>query len=326
MAIAPPTAERSSRLLGLVVLALLLALTALSVLALRPPAPVAADAPPEDFSAERAFAHVERVAAETHVAGSEAGDRVVTYLEETLTDLGLDTRVQNAVGTYQAEAGSAEMARVRNVVAVLPGTDSTGRIVLMAHHDSVETGPGGSDDGAGVAAVLESVRALTTGGPLRNDVVVVLTDAEEACLCGAEAFASRHPLAAEGGVVLNLEARGTTGPPIMFETSLGNAALAQAYEAAAPHPVASSFAVEVYRTLPNDTDFSVLLSDGDFTGLNTAFIDGAAAHHTPQDTPARLDRGSLQAHGDNALALVRELGAADLAPLAAPASAGQVAR
>ena len=319
MATARATAERSSRLLGLLVLVLLLALTALAVLALRPPAPVAGDAPAQDFSATRAFAHVERIAGETHVAGSEANARVVGYLEETLTDLGLDTRVQNAVGTYQAEAGSAEMARVQNVVAVLPGTASTGRVVLMAHHDSVETGPGASDDGAGVAAILESVRALTAGEPLRNDVVIVLTDAEEACLCGAEAFAARHPLAADGGVVLNLEARGTTGPPIMFETSRGNAGLARAYAAAAPHPVASSFAVEVYRTLPNDTDFSVLLADGDFTGLNTAFIDGAAAYHTPQDTPQRLDRGSLQAHGDNALALVRGLGAADLAPLAEPA-------
>ena len=314
-----PGPERSSRFLGLVVLVLLLALTVVSVLALRPPAPVAADAPEQDFSAGRAFAHVQRIAAETHVAGSAAGDRVVGYLEETLSGLGLDTRVQKAVGTYQAEAGSAEMARVQNVVAVLPGTASTGRVVLMAHHDSVETGPGASDDAAGVAAILESVRALTAGQPLRNDVVVVLTDAEEACLCGAEAFAARHPLAAEGGVVLNLEARGTTGPPVMFETSLGNAALAQAYAAAAPHPVASSFAVEVYRALPNDTDFSVLLADGDWTGLNTAFIDGAAAYHTPQDTPERLDRRSLQAHGDNALALVRELGAADLVPLAQPA-------
>ena len=315
-----PPAERARPLLGLVVVALLLGLTALSVLALRPPAPVAADAAEQVFSAERAFAHVQQIAAETHVAGSEANDRVVDYLEQTLTELGLDTRVQNAVGTYQAEAGSGEMARVRNVVGFLPGTDSTGRLVLMAHHDSVETGPGASDDASGVAAILESVRALTAGEPLRNDLVVVLTDAEEACLCGAEAFAARHPLAAQGGVVLNLEARGVTGPPIMFETSLGNAGLAEAYAAAAVHPVASSFAVEVYRTLPNDTDFSVLLADGDFTGLNTAQIDGAAAYHTPQDVPARLDRGTLQAHGDNALALTRELGGRDLGPLAEPAA------
>ncbi|MGY1772855.1 M20/M25/M40 family metallo-hydrolase [Blastococcus sp. SYSU D00813] len=312
-----PAADARSRLPGLLVLVLLAGLTAWSVLALLPPDPAGADAPGDTFSAARAFEHVERIAAEVHVTGSEAHERVVDDLVDTLTDLGLEPRVQEAVGTYQSGAGVAEMAAARNVVAVLPGTDPTGRLFLMAHSDSVETGPGASDDAGGVAALLETVRALQEGPALRNDVVVVVTDAEEACLCGAEAFASSDPLAAEGGVVLNLEARGTTGPPIMFETSLGNGALAARFAAAAPHPVASSFAVEVYRALPNDTDFSVLLADGDFTGLNTAYIDGAAGYHTPQDTPARLDRATLQALGDNTLALTRELGGADLTGLTA---------
>ncbi|SOE02743.1 Zn-dependent amino- or carboxypeptidase, M28 family [Blastococcus haudaquaticus] len=285
---------------------------------LRPPEPLAVDAPAEQFSAGRAFAHVEEIATGVRVPGSAATDRVVDDLVDTLSALGLDTRVQNAVGAVRTASGETRMARVQNVVGVLPGADSTGRIFLTAHHDSVETGPGAADDAAGVAAVLESVRALTAGPLLRNDVVVVLTDAEEACSCGAEAFVDSHPLAAAGGVVLNLEARGTRGPPIMFETSSGNAGLAEAYAAAAPHPVATSFAVEVYRAMPNFTDFSVFLADGGFTGLNTAFIDGAAGYHTPQDVPERLDRGSLQAMGDNALATARALGNADLTALARP--------
>jgi hypothetical protein len=312
------TGRRPGRLAGLVLVALLLGLVAWSVAALQPPAPASADSPAGEFSAARAYEHVQEIAARTHVAGSPAGDLVVDRLVATLTDLGLDTRVQNAVGAWQYEAGSTEMARVRNVVAVLPGSDPTGRLFLTAHHDSVETGPGAADDAAGVSALLETVRALTEGPQLRNDVLVVLTDAEEACLCGAEAFAAAHPLASAGGVVLNFEARGTSGPPIMFETSLGNGDLTGAYADVAPHPVASSFAVEVYRALPNDTDFSVLLDDGDFTGLNTAFIDGAAGYHTAQDVPARLDQGTLQAMGDNALAVARELGDRDLAPLAEP--------
>ncbi|WP_448639978.1 M20/M25/M40 family metallo-hydrolase [Geodermatophilus sp. URMC 63] len=315
-----PPAPTRGLLAPLAALVLLAGLAVGSVLALQPPSPAPADAPATSFSAERAFAHVEDVAAETHVTGSEAHARVVDRLVAGLTGLGLDTRVQNAVGTWQSSPGVAEMARVRNVVAVLPGTDSTGRLFLVAHTDSVETGPGASDDAAGVATLLETVRALREGEPLRNEVVVVLTDAEEACLCGAEAFAASHPLAPQGGVVLNLEARGTTGPPITFETSRGNAGLAERYAAAVPHPVATSFAVEVYRALPNDTDFSVLLARG-FTGLNTAFIDGNAAYHTPQDTPSRLDRGTLQALGDNTLALTRELGGADLTDLARPGDA-----
>ena len=311
-----PAEHRVGVVAGLVVVALLLALAGWSVAALQPPAPAALDAPVGQFSAARAFAHVERIAAGAHVAGSDANARVVEGLVGTLTDLGLETRVQNSVGTRAYGPGEARMARVRNVVAVLPGTEPTGRLFLMAHHDSVETGPGAADDAAGVAALLEAVRALTAGEPLRNDVVVVLTDAEEACLCGAAAFAGLHPLADAGGVVLNLESRGTGGPPILFETSPGNDGLTAAFAAAAPHPVASSFAVEVYRVMPNATDFTVLAEDGGFTGLNTAFVDGAAGYHTPQDVPGRLDQGTLQALGDNALAVARELGNRDLAPLA----------
>jgi len=312
-------AARPGRVAGLVVVALLLGLAGWSTATLQPPDPAAADAPATEFSAARAFPHVQEIAAGVHVPGSDASDGVVEGLVATLSGLGLDTRVQNAVGAVRTAAGETRMARVRNVVAVLPGTAATGRLFLTAHHDSVETGPGAADDAAGVAAVLETVRALTAGPHLRNDVVVVLTDAEEACSCGAEAFATAHPLASAGGVVLNLEARGTGGPPIMFETSPGNAALAEAYAAAVPHRVASSFAVEVYRAMPNFTDFSVLMADGGFTGMNTAFIDGAAAYHSPQDVPERLDRGTLQALGDNALATARALGDADLAGLTAPA-------
>jgi hypothetical protein len=305
------------RLAGLLVVSLLLVLTAWGVAALQPPDPLPVTAPADRFSAARAFEHVRAIADEVHVAGSPANDRVVEGLVVTLGELGLDTRVQNAVGTWQSGHGETEMARVRNVVGVLPGSDSTGRLFLMAHHDSVGTGPGAAD-AAGVSLLLEAVRALSQGPQLRNDVVVVLTDAEEACRCGAEAFATSHPLAGDGGVVLNFEARGTSGPPIMVETSRRNAELVAAFATAAPHPVASSFAVEVSRALPDDTDFSVLLGDGDFTGLDTAFIDGAAGHHTPQDTPDRLDRGTLQATGDNALAVARELAGSDLAALSEP--------
>jgi hypothetical protein len=306
------------RLAGLLVVALLLVLAAWGVAALQPPDPLPLTAPADRFSAARAFEHVQAIADEIHAAGSPASDRVVEGLVATLSELGLDTRVQNAVGTWQSGPGETEMARVRNVVGVLPGSDSTGRLFLMAHHDSVETGPGAADAAAGVSSLLEAVRALSQGPQLRNDVVVVLTDAEEACRCGAEAFATSHPLAGDGGVVLNFEARGTSGPPIMVETSRGNTELVAAFATAAPHPVASSFAVEVYRALPDGTDFSVLLGDGDFTGLDTAFIDGAAGHHTPQDTPDRLDRATLQAMGDNALAVARELAGSDLAALSEP--------
>ncbi|PTA43065.1 M28 family peptidase [Micromonospora sp. RP3T] len=301
-------------------LAALLAVGAGVLVTLSTPAPRPADAPAGEFSAARAYRNVEVIAARPHVAGSAANDRVREHLVGTLRGLGLETEVQDAVapeaGQLSGAAGGATLARVRNVVARLPGTDPTGRVFLVSHYDSVQTGPGGNDDAAGTATILEVARALTTGPRPRNDVVFVLTDAEEACLCGAAGFAADHPLAADGGVVLNLEARGSTGPVIMFETSRNNAKLVDVFGRAAPHPVGTSFAVEIYRALPNDTDFTAF-SDRRFVGLNSAYIDGGAIYHTPLDVPARMDRGSLQMHGDNALGLAREFGRTDLGDLRA---------
>ncbi len=295
--------------------AVLVATGTAALAAVRTPEPRDAGAPAAEFSAERAFTHVTRVAARPHVAGSAANDAVREHLVATLRGLGLAVEVQDTVagagGTLSASAGMAGLARVRNVVATLPGTAPTGRVILVAHYDSVQVGPGGNDDGAGTSAVLEVARALTAGPRPRNDVVFLLTDAEEACLCGAAAYAERERAA--GGVVLNLEARGSTGPVVMFETSERNAALVAAY-ARVPRPVGTSFAVEVYRLLPNDTDLTPFLAAG-FAGLNSAYLDGAAVYHTPLDTPAAMDRSSLQHHGDNALALARDLGGRDLARL-----------
>src|SRR5215212_10017698 len=111
-------------------------------MALQPPAAAPVDAPSVRFSAGHALEHVQRIGAETHVAGSPADARVVDYLVDTLTGLGLDTRVQNAVGTWQSDSQGTDMARVRNVVGVLRGSEPTGRLLLTAHHDSVQAGPG----------------------------------------------------------------------------------------------------------------------------------------------------------------------------------------
>ena len=277
--------------------------------------PVPASAPSSEFSAERAMRHLEQFAREPRPQGSAAGARTERYLADELRAAGLSVTVQQAVGVRAAD-GLATFGRVDNIVATLPGTGSSGTLVLAAHHDSVAMGPGASDDGAAVAAMLETVRALRTGDRLRNDVVLLITDGEENGLLGAEAFLREHPLGRRGGVVLNFEARGVSGPSLMFETSRNNARLVDLFNDAVPHPRGDSSMVEVYRALPNDTDFS-LFADGGFSGLNFAYIEGAARYHTAGDSIANLDQGSLQHHGENMLALARALGDTDLRTLTA---------
>lgn len=313
--------QTRSRATSLACSLFLLVLAALAVWSVLPPSPRSADAAADEFSAGRAFATVEAVGGEVHPHGTAAAAAVRDTIVADLEELGLDPEVTDGVGMSGRLGDQSRVAATKNVVATIPGTDSTGPVFLVAHYDSAEVSHGANDDGAGVATLLETARALGEGEPLRNDLVLVFTDAEEACLCGAEAFAHADPRAADGGVVVNVEARGSSGPAIMFETSDGNAALVDAYSHV-PYPVGSSMAVEVYRILPNDTDFSPFLDDpeGRFTGLNSAYIDGSATYHAPQDTPERMSTASLQHHGANMLALARELGDADAATLATPSA------
>jgi hypothetical protein len=304
---------------GWAALLILAVLTVVSLSFVSPPAPLPADAPTDQFSAGRAFALVDHIGAKVHVAGSDAAGDVRDYIATTLTGLGIQTRIQDAVGADDHLGGFA-MAHVRNVIGVLPGSSSTGRVFLIAHYDSVQVSYGGNDDGAGVATLLETARALAAGPKPRNDIVFVFTEGEEACLCGAEAFVSQDPLARDGGVALNFESRGSGGPAVTFETSNDNAGVVGVYGSSVPYPVATSFAVEVYRLLPNDTDFTLFRISGRFTGLNAAYIDGSPVYHTPEDKPSYMDKGSLQDHGSNALALARAFGGADLARLSKPST------
>ncbi len=279
-----------------------------------PPTPRPADVPAAEFSAERAARTVAELAREPRPLGSPASDRTRDELVRRLDAAGLDTRVQASSGAF-SRGGSMSAGAVENVVATLPGTAPTGTVVLAAHYDSVARGPGAADDMSSVAAILEAVRALRTGPPLRNDLVVLVTDGEESGLLGAQAWV-RDELAGDRRptITLNFEARGVAGPSLMFQTSPGNAELVRAFADAVPHPTGDSSLVEFYRLLPNDTDLTNVLAAGR-PGMNFAFIDQPVEYHTTGDSPANLDSGSVQGHGDAALGLARALGDRDLAPL-----------
>lgn len=300
--------------IGRLVAVVLLAVVGVYAVVLEnPPDPVPATAPPAEFSAQRAATIVDQLAGVPRPIGSPASDAARDALVGRLAAEGLAPRV-DASASITAEEGQARAARVENVVATLPGSDPTGSVVLMAHYDSVAAGPGAADDMSGVAMILETVRALRAGPPLRNDVTVVLTDGEEAGLHGARAWVRDQLPPDRPTVVLNWEARGVEGPSLLFQTSPGNAGLVDAWARSVPAPRGDSSQVEIYRFLPNDTDLTPVLDAGR-PGMNAAFIGGAEQYHTSGDVPPNLSRASLQNHGGNALALARSLGALDLAPL-----------
>ncbi|WP_239319922.1 M28 family peptidase [Planomonospora parontospora] len=296
---------------ALLVLAVVIILTAMADSTMQP---LPATAPDDRFSAGRALVHLKEFAAEPRPVGSRAGDRARDYLAGRLRAAGLEVEIQRSVGSRSA-AGLATFGQVDNIVGRLRGTASTGTVLIAAHYDSAAMGPGASDDGAAVAAMLETVRALRGGPGLRNDIVLLMSDGEEDGVLGAEAFVREHPLGRTGGVLLNWEARGVSGPSLMFETSADNARLVETFAGAVPAPRGHSAMVELYRLLPNNTDFTPLTKAG-FTGMNFAYIQGSSLYHTAGDSIANLDPGSLQHHGGNMLALARALGGTDLRTLA----------
>ncbi len=184
-------------------------------------------------------------------------------------------------------------------------------MALVCHHDSVERGPGAGDDGAAVATLIETARALKAGPGLENDIFFVFTDGEEIGLLGAQAFVAESPWARRVAVVLNFDARGASGPVYMFETSAGNRWLIRQLARSAPRPAANSLMYEVYRHMPNDTDLTIFRRGG-LPGLNFAFIAEPWIYHSPGDTPEHLSRATLQHQGSYALSLARQFGQTDL--------------
>lgn len=300
------------RLLATFFIALLLVLGVVVTIGTRPPDPAPATAAADAFSAERATTQLTPLVTAPHPAGSPANAKVRDHLVERLRALGLAPATRTAVAARGHDDMLNVAATVTNVHAVIPGTKPTGRIILMAHYDSVANGPGAADDGANVASILEIVRALRTGPPLRNDVEVLLTDGEETGLLGAQAFVDSEKLDPARTVAVNLEARGSSGPALMYQSIGGNAGLLPAVGRS--DALATSVFEDIYEMLPNDTDLTVFGEHGT-RGLNFAFIDDSANYHTPQDDLAHLSHASVQAMGDAALGVVRELGGTDLGTL-----------
>ncbi|HZT60920.1 MAG TPA: M20/M25/M40 family metallo-hydrolase, partial [Pyrinomonadaceae bacterium] len=268
------------------------------------------DAPPSEFSAARALKHLRIVAARPHPIGSQEHAAVRDYILRELSGLGLEAETQRTTAVNGRWGTPFGAGTVENVVARLKGTQGGRALLLVCHYDSVVNAPGASDDGAGVVTLLETARAIKAGPPLKNDIILLFTDGEEVGLLGANAFAAENPLAKEVGLFLNFEARGNSGPVVMFETTGGNGGMIRQLAAAAPRPLANSFFYEIYQRLPNDTDFTVLKGIG-AQGMNFAFVNGINHYHTRLDTVEAINPGSLQHEGSYALALARRFGDAD---------------
>ena len=278
----------------------------LSHIRYQPPPVVARTADATVFSAERAEEVFQRLYqnASPHPAGEnkEFREKVIQEFES----LGYEVELHKSQASPRNRRSSQTVLPLTNILVRLVGKTDLPPVILAGHFDSVPGAPGAADDGAAVAVIIEIARMLRNEPPLNRDLIFLLTDGEEMGLLGATQFTQEHPYAEEASVVINLEARGTTGPSMLFETSEDSQWLINAFAKTARRPFASSLFYEIYRRLPNDTDFTVF-RDAGLQGCNFAFIGDVKNYHTIHDNYENLDRRSLQHHGENSLNLLREI-------------------
>lgn len=266
-----------------------------------------------EFSTERALNQVEIIAQKPHYVGSTNHELVANYLKLELNRIGLETSIQE--GFTLNDKGL--LVKSKNILARIKGTDNTKALLLLSHYDSAphSFSKGASDDASGVATILEGVRAfLYSKHPQKNDIIILFSDAEELGLNGAALFVNKHPWAKDVGLVLNFEARGTSGPSYMLmETNKGNEALVREFSNAKPsHPVSNSLMYSIYKMLPNDTDLTVFREQGNIQGFNFAFIDGHFNYHTQQDDVQHLNKTTLAHQGTYIMPLLKYFSNIDL--------------
>jgi hypothetical protein len=289
----------------------------LSVYAGNPHHTVDASAPASAFSSARADATLTRVLGPEipHPVSSAENAAVRARILKEFAAMGVPAHTYQAFTCNPWRGLSfVACATVTDIVAeVIPGQGKA--IVMMAHYDSVPAGPGASDDESGVATVLETTRALKAAGAKSiHPVIALITDGEEAGLLGANAFLQNAALKARVGAAVNVEARGTKGPSLLFQTSPGDGRLIDLYAAHVPVYGTSSLYAEIYKFLPNDTDLTLFIHDG-FPSFNFAFADNVRYYHSPFDLRRNLSRATLQMHGENLLGVVTGLQQTDYAAL-----------
>ena len=284
------------------------------------PAVVPATAPAASFSAERALQDLAVVAAAPHPIGSPANMAVRDHLIAQIRALGLEPEVQETtIARAEPTGDRAQVVKTENILVRLPGSASTGAVLVSGHYDSVPTSAGAADCAGCAVTTLEALRALQAGSPLKNDVIFLFTDGEEIGVRGAQAFVEQHPWAKDVALALVFEGYGPQGAAMIYVTSPESGAILGQAVAAAPHPLAYSFINDLMWTLARNTgsDLDAFVAGG-HAGLGFIHLSlaGAPAYHTQADSAANLDPRSLQHHGEHAVAVVRHFGDLPLDTLA----------
>jgi hypothetical protein len=170
--------------------------------------------------------------------------------------------------------------------------DGAGGVLVNAHYDSVSTGYGATDDGVGVATVLQLISHYTTkGNQPKRGIIALLNNGEEDGLYGAQVY-TKHVTAKFPRMFLNLEGAGAGGRAILFRSS--DAEVTRFY-AHSQYPFGTVVSGDGFKRglVRSGTDFSVFEEELGLRGLDVAFMAPRARYHTNQDDARDTSPDSL---------------------------------
>lgn len=268
---------------------------------------------------ESILKHIEKITEYPHAVGQATHKLAGRYIERHIEQLNNPKIQINRHNSHYFNTHNRKAAAVTNYIIQYPAQQADmPAVMLMAHYDTARfSGRGAADDAAGVAVALEVFKTHVQQNPNpKNKLMLLITDGEELGLLGAQAFIEEQLRHHNIGAIINLEARGSSGPAIFLpESKTGNQGLIEAYQqAGVPMPVSSSLDAEIYAKMPNDSDVTPFKNQG-INAFNLAFIDDHFNYHTDTDDLAHLSLNSVAHHLIQTKTLVNYLANIDLSSL-----------
>ncbi|KAJ7749539.1 hypothetical protein DFH07DRAFT_828727 [Mycena maculata] len=237
----------------------------------------------------QAYADLHHIAVRPHPFISHANDIVHAYILERMRNVtaGVDYAevhqdlVSNA-SWASSSLSSATYSEATNILVKIQGFDpeyaTSGGVLFSAHYDSVSTASGATDDGMGVATLMQLVEYLTKNRPKRT-AVFNINNGEEDGLCGAFTFL-KHPWSNITDTFLNLEGAAAGGRPLLFRGT--STPVLRSFHVPHPHGNVLSSDAFARGVIRSGTDYTVYTGAG-MDGLDLAFYRGRSKYHTKFD-------------------------------------------
>lgn len=273
---------------------------------------------------DRTMEMLEQLDKGAHPRGSAANDQVREELVALISEAGgepveMAYQITNQdMNRYAQRTRLYPASSLTNVLVEIPGRRQD-VVLVVAHYDSVSTGPGISDNLVSVANAVQAAQRLLQGEEAYDNTIVFLfTDGEEEGMLGAHCFVEpRVPTEVRVGgqvadadqrshytalidrvkFVINLESRGTAGQTLLFETASGDANAMAAFAGRGKGIYMSGIASFIYRQMQNNTDFTPFAEKG-IRGVNFANIGEGYYYHTQSDDMAHLRQGTVIRDGN----------------------------